>query len=87
MSRRELFIRGLIMPGLVTLNVTTVQAQLWPLVFLTSALISYVWAGSVKGIASSFSSHGDQVAYALGAGLGGVLGMTLGMLITWGGSR
>ncbi len=82
MSRSELFIRGLIMPGLVTINVVTVQSRAWPLVFVTSALISYVWTGSVKGIASSFSTHGDQLAYAIGAGLGGVLGLLVGSVIS-----
>jgi hypothetical protein len=78
MSRKELFCRGLVMPGLVALNVVALTARVWPLVFVTSFGISYVWAGSVKGIASSVSDLGSRVAYAGGAGCGAVLGMLIG---------
>ncbi len=78
MSRLELFLRGLVMPGLVALNVLALTAGAWPLVFVTSFGISFVWAGSVKGIASSVSDFGAKASYALGAGCGSVLGMAVG---------
>jgi hypothetical protein len=66
------------MPGLVSLNVVALTLGIWPLVFVTSFAISYVWAGSVRGIAASLTSRWDQVAYATGAGCGALVGALVG---------
>jgi hypothetical protein len=78
MTRWELFLRGCVMPSLVTCNVTAVSSGAWPLVLVTSFGISFVWAGSVRAIASSMSTIWDRLAYAGGAGVGGVVGMVVG---------
>lgn len=77
MSRWQLFGRGVVTPGLVALNVVALQHRVWPAVFASSFLISFVWAGSVRAVAVT-GSRGDQVAYALGAGCGAVVGMVAG---------
>lgn len=85
MSHRELFLRGLGVPTLVTFNVRAVHAEPWwwaaLLVLVTGFLISFVWAGTVQGIAAAMKSRGAKVAYALGASVGSLLGMVVGRCI------
>lgn len=78
MTRWELFGRGFVMPGLVTWNAVAAQKGSWPVVLLLGFVISLVWSGSVRGIASACATPADRFSYALGAGFGSVIGMVAG---------
>ena len=71
-----LFLRAALYVGLTTMNVALLLNKNYAGMFSTSAFLSYLWTHNVKSLA--FSDERQRVSYALGAGVGCILGF-------WGG--
>lgn len=68
------FWRGLLIVTLTASNVAQIAGQHWVGAFVNGAAISWVWWRNSHQAAHSQARYG-QACYALGAGIGTVLGM------------
>lgn len=64
---------------LVGLNTWQIAHGKYAGAFVVGFLISYVWTWNVKKVA--FGTHRDRIVYALGAGIGTLLGLGIASLI------
>lgn len=78
MSRLELFARGLGYVALQAIGVYAISHGHYALAGGTGFLISLVWAQNVRAMSQSLSTQGDRTVYAIGAGVGTVIGMWAG---------
>lgn len=72
-----IFGRACLQVSLVAWNVRNVAAGNYGLAFATGAAVSWVWWMNSRCAAHTEAEHG-RIAYALGAGVGTVVGMALG---------
>jgi hypothetical protein len=80
-TRWELFGRGFVMPCLVTCNAVAAVGGAWWAVLVLGFVISWVWSGSVRALATACAEPADRFSYAIGAAGGSVLGMVVGRLL------
>ena len=66
--------------SLVAVNTVLITRQHWAGVFVVSFFISLFWSFNVKRVA--FGDLVDRIVYALGAALGGIVGLGLGLIIS-----
>ena len=72
-----LFLRGVVVVGLVAMNVVHVASHAYYRMFMTGTAISAVWWWNSR-TAARLDLPWAWVAYALGAGVGTVIGALLG---------
>jgi hypothetical protein len=75
----RIWFRAFSLVSLVALNTTQISGHHYYAAFITGSTLSWVWWKNTKTAASS-DVRGAQLAYALGAGCGTVLGMLIGGL-------
>lgn len=74
-AHKGLFLTGFVQVLLVGVNTWQIAHEKWAGAFIVGFLISYVWSWNVKKVA--FGSHTARIVYALGAGLGTLVGLGL----------
>lgn len=74
------FLRALLIVTLTSANVRLVAAGRWAPMFVTGAALSWVWWGNAR-LAGREDGRQHQAAYALGAGVGTLLGAWLAGII------
>jgi hypothetical protein len=75
MRRVYLFLTGFLQVSLVSAQTWLISKDVFAGVFTVGFFISLVWSYNVKKIA--FGGWWDRVAYAVGAGVGGVVGLSV----------
>lgn len=75
----SLFLTGFIQVILVAVNTYQIAHKKFVGVLIVGFLISLVWSWNVKKIA--FGSTADRLIYAIGAGIGSLIGLVLSALI------
>jgi len=73
----QVFMRGVLLVGLVALNTRWIAHSQLPEAFITATVLSYVWWGNSKTAALS-DVRGARFVYAIGAGVGTALSMWIG---------
>ena len=71
----KIFFLSFFQIGLVAINTLLISKQMFIGVFICSSLISLLWAFNVSKI--SLSCLKEKIIYALGAGVGAVVGLFL----------
>lgn len=74
-NKIELFFTGFLQICLVTANTYLISREIYVAMFFVGFLISFIWSYNVKKVA--FGGVWDRLLYALGAGVGGVVGLHL----------
>lgn len=75
----KLFITGFVQVFFVAINTYFISKQFYAGVFFCAFIISFIWSWNVKKIA--FGTMADRIAYALGAGVGSLIGLIISVLI------
>lgn len=78
-EKSKLFGTGFLQVVLVAINTYQISHELYVGAFIVGFGISFVWSFNVKRIA--FGTFNDRVVYALGAGLGSLLGLVFSKMI------
>lgn len=80
MNKLKLSATGFLQVVLVAFNTYMIATGNWIAVPVISFLISFVWSWNIRKIA--FGDFWDRVVYSLGAALGGLSGLWLGVLLS-----
>ena len=75
----KLFITGFVQVFFVAVNTYFLSKIFYVGVFFCGFMISFIWSWNVKKVA--FGTMSDRVVYALGAAVGGLLGLLVSTLI------
>ncbi|MCX6551193.1 MAG: hypothetical protein NTY02_09355 [Acidobacteria bacterium] len=67
------FMRAFVIVALTGANVALIADRAWIPMFCTGTALSFVWWGNAK--AAAVGGRREQIAYALGAGCGTVIGV------------
>jgi len=73
----RVFLRGVLLVGLVALNTRWIAHSQLPEAFATATVLSWVWWGNSKTAALS-EVRGARFVYGVGAGVGTALSIWLG---------
>ena len=78
MDRLKLSLTGFVQVFFVAINTYFLSKEFYIGVFIVGFLISLIWSWNVKKIA--FGSLKDRLFYALGAGLGSLIGLIVSVV-------